>query len=692
MKLIQTKSLMLSALGLSLVVACSTEPGKEVHGIHTENMDKTVKPSQDFFRYVNGAWLDKTEIPSDRTSWGSFNELRKKTDDDVLKIMNEAIANNENPVMKDAQGKEQAVTDQQKAIYFYESIMDTVSRNEQGIAPVMPYLKKIDAMNSKADMQKLMIEMAPLGGLGYFDFGVYNDLKDSKINAGYLGSSGLGLSQDYYLDQDEDTAEKREKYKAYIANMLDAFGIEGGQDKAQMIFEYEYDLAAPRMTKEERRDARKSYNPMTIAELRELAPEFDWTAYFEGIGVGDIDRVIVSDPKYMKVMNDLVANSSMEQIKAYATWNVVRTSAGMLTTELETANWEFYSKELRGAQAQRPREERALSTINWSLGEAVGQLYVAEKFPPEAKEKAEEMIANVMLGFEERIQGLSWMSDETKQRALDKLHKMTVKIAYPDEWKDYSKLMVDSPKDGGSYFSNSINLNKWNYNQDIEKLGKPVDRKEWGMAPQIVNAYFNPVNNEIVFPAAILQPPFYDPMADEAVNYGGIGAVIGHEISHSFDDSGSRFDGDGNLKNWWTDQDREKFDVLGKALSEQFDNVVAIEDVHLNGEFTLGENIGDLGGLNAALAGLEIYYRNNGRPGNIDGFTPEQRFFMSWATVWRTKMRDDALKNLIKTDPHSPGMYRAYMPLQNMDAFYEVFEIKQGNDMYLEPEMRVRIW
>jgi len=692
MKLTQTKRLMLSALSLSLVVACSTEPAKEAHGIHIDNMDKTVKPSQDFFRYVNGAWLDKTDIPSDRTSWGSFNELRKKTDDDVLKIMNEAIANNENPVMKDAQGKEQTVTDQQKAIYFYESIMDTVARNEQGIAPVMPYLKKIDAMNSKDDLQKLMIEMAPLGGLGYFDFGVYNDLKDSKINAGYLGSSGLGLSQDYYLDQDDDTAEKREKYKVFIAKMLDAFAIEGGQEKAQMIFEYEYDLAAPRMTKEERRDARKSYNPMTIAELGELAPEFDWTAYFDGIGVSGINRVIVTDPKYMKVMNDLVANSSMEQIKAYATWNVVRTAAGLLTTELETANWEFYSKELRGAQAQRPREERALSTINWSLGEAVGQLYVEEKFPPEAKEKAEEMIANVMLGFEERIQGLSWMSDETKQRALDKLHKMTVKIAYPDQWKDYAELMVDSPKDGGSYFSNSINLNKWSYNQDIEKLGKPVDRKEWGMAPQIVNAYFNPVNNEIVFPAAILQPPFYDPMADEAVNYGGIGAVIGHEISHSFDDSGSRFDGDGNLKNWWTDQDREKFDVLGKALSEQFDNVVAIEDVHLNGEFTLGENIGDLGGLNAALAGLEIYYRNNGRPGNIDGFTPEQRFFMSWATVWRTKMRDDALKNLIKTDPHSPGMYRAYMPLQNMDAFYEVFQIKQGDDMYLEPDMRVRIW
>ena len=679
-----------SALCVTLLFSC--EEQKEVHGIHTENMDKSVKASEDFFRYVNGAWLDKTEIPSDRTSWGSFNELRQNTDADVLRIMNSAIEASKAERLKDAENQAKEITDQQKAVYFYESIMDTVSRDKQGIAPVKPYLDRINAMENKGDLQRLMVEMAPYGGIGYFNFSVYNDLKDSNINAGYLGSAGLGLSQDYYLDEDADTAEKREKYKNHISRMLQIFEIENPEQMAEMIFDYEYSLAKPRMTKEESRDARNSYNPMDMASLKEWVPQIDWDGYFSGLGVKDLDRVIVTDPKYFKAMNAILESSSMKQIKAYATWNVILDASSALTTEIETANWEFYSKELRGAQAQLPRDERALSTINWSLGEAVGQLYVAEKFPAEAKQKAEEMIANVMLGFEERINGLSWMSPETKTRALEKLGKMTVKIAYPDKWKDYSDLVVESPQEGGSYFQNALNLNKWSFQEDMKKLGQPVDRSEWGMAPQIVNAYFNPVNNEIVFPAAILQPPFYDPLADEAVNYGGIGAVIGHEISHSFDDSGSRFDGDGNLKNWWTEEDREKFDVLGAELIAQFDEVVAIDDVNLNGEFTLGENIGDLGGLNAALAGLEIYYQKNGRPDNIDGFSPEQRFFMSWATVWRTKMRDDALKNLIKTDPHSPGMYRAYMPLQNMDAFYQAFNIQEGDPMYIESDNRVRIW
>lgn len=687
-----TKYLMVSsALCVTLLFSCE-EQKPEVHGIHTENMDKSVKASEDFFRYVNGAWLDKTEIPSDRTSWGSFNELRQNTDADVLRIMNSAIEASKAERLKDAENQAKEITDQQKAVYFYESIMDTVSRDKQGIAPVKPYLDRINAMENKGDLQRLMVEMAPYGGIGYFNFSVYNDLKDSNINAGYLGSAGLGLSQDYYLDEDADTAEKREKYKNHISRMLQIFEIENAEQMAEVIFDYEYNLAKPRMTKEESRDARNSYNPMDMASLKEWVPQIDWDGYFSGLGVKDLDRVIVTDPKYFKAMNAILESSSMKQIKAYATWNVILDASSALTTEIETANWEFYSKELRGAQAQLPRDERALSTINWSLGEAVGQLYVAEKFPAEAKQKAEEMIANVMLGFEERINGLSWMSPETKTRALEKLGKMTVKIAYPDKWKDYSDLVVESPQEGGSYFQNALNLNKWSFREDMKKLGQPVDRSEWGMAPQIVNAYFNPVNNEIVFPAAILQPPFYDPLADEAVNYGGIGAVIGHEISHSFDDSGSRFDGDGNLKNWWTEEDREKFDVLGAELIAQFDEVVAIDDVNLNGEFTLGENIGDLGGLNAALAGLEIYYQKNGRPDNIDGFSPEQRFFMSWATVWRTKMRDDALKNLIKTDPHSPGMYRAYMPLQNMDAFYQAFNIQEGDPMYIESDNRVRIW
>uniref|UniRef100_UPI003F6A31EF M13-type metalloendopeptidase n=1 Tax=Polaribacter sp. TaxID=1920175 RepID=UPI003F6A31EF len=311
---------------------------------------------------------------------------------------------------------------------------------------------------------------------------------------------------------------------------------------------------------------------------------------------------------------------------------------------------------------------------------------------PEAKKKAEEMIDNVMLGFEKRIAQLPWMSEITKEKALEKLHKLTVKIAYPDVWKDYSELQVKGLEDGGSYFENVINVTKWNYNQNMNKLGKEVDRTEWGMSPQTVNAYFNPVNNEIVFPAAILQPPFYDYRADEAVNYGGIGAVIGHEISHSFDDSGARFDGDGNLKNWWKDEDSEEFKKAGKKLIDQYSNIIAIDSMHLNGEFTLGENIGDLGGVQAAYEGLQIFFAKNGKPAKIDGYTPEQRFFLSWGTIWRTKMRDDALKNRIMTDTHAPGMYRAYMPLKNVDAFYAAFNVKEGDNMYLKPEDRVRIW
>jgi len=347
---------------------------------------------------------------------------------------------------------------------------------------------------------------------------------------------------------------------------------------------------------------------------------------------------------------------------------------------------------MRGAKKQRPRDERALGDLNGAVGEALGKLYVDAKFPPEAKKKAKEMIDNVLLGFEARIAQLPWMTEETKSKALEKLHKLTIKIAYPDTWKDYSELQIKGLKNGGTYFENSINVAKWNYDKNMAKLGKDVDRTEWGMSPQTVIAYFNPVNNEIVFPAAILQPPFYNYKADEAVNYGGIGAVIGHEISHSFDDSGARFDGDGNLKNWWTDEDSKKFAVVGKKLIDQYSNIIAIDSMHLNGEFTLGENIGDLGGVQAAYEGLQIFLTKNGRPTDIDGYTPEQRFFLSWGTIWRTKIRDEALKNQIMTDPHAPGMYRAYIPLKHVDAFYKAFNVKEGDKMYLKPEERVRIW
>ncbi len=682
--------------GFAVAISCNSEKQQEekIPGIIVENMDNTISPNDDFFRFVNGTWLDKTEIPADRTSWGSFNELRKKTDSDVLTILREAIAEDKFPKLKDAEGNLTLESDQKKAVNFFETIMDTVAREQQGIDPIKPFLDKIDALNNLEDLQQFLTEMAPYGGAGYFNFAVFNDLKDSKMNAGYVTPAGLGLSRDYYVDQDEDTKEKRKKYIAHISRMLQFFGDseEVANVNADKVFEYEYNLAEPRFTKEESRDTRKLYNPRSIEELSKITPSINWESYFKGIGIDALDRVIVMQPLYMEAVEKILTSSSIDDIKLYLRWTAIDRAAGMLNKDIDVANWEFYSKVLRGAKQQRPRDERALASLNGAIGEALGKLYVDKKFPPEAKAKAEEMIANVMLGMEKRINALSWMSDDTKIKAVEKLTKMTVKIAYPDKWKDYAALDVKGLSDGGSYFQNSANISKWNFEKDIDKLGKEVDRTEWGMAPQIVNAYFNPVNNEIVFPAAILQPPFYNYQADEAVNYGGIGAVIGHEVSHCFDDSGARFDANGNLKNWWTDEDSEQFAALGKKLVDQYSEVEALEGVHLNGEFTLGENIGDLGGINAAYDGLQIFYEKNGRPEDIDGFTAEQRFYLSWATIWRTKMRDEAMKNLIKTDPHSPGMYRAYMPLQNVDAFYEAFNIVEGNSMYLEPENRVKIW
>lgn len=685
------KTLLICAVASLGMVACKKDKADENVGIVLENMDTEVRPNDDFFRYVNGKWLDKTEIPDDQTSWGGFNQLRKKTDADVLTILNKAIEERDFPKIKDAQGNE-IDSDQEKAVNYYESIMDTVTRNRQGIDPVKPYLDKIAEVKTKNDIENLITNMAPYGGIGFYGFGVFNDLKNSSVNAGYLGGGGLGLSRDYYVD--EKVKDKLEKYEEFIAKMLQKFGDDEATAKknAAKIVAFEKSLAEPMMTKEERRDIRKIYNPMTVAELQKLSPAIDWGAHLKGIGVENLDKIIVTDPGYFKAMSETFKNTSVEDIKLALRWGAINNSLGLLTTDLEKANWEFYSKTMRGAKKQRPRDERALGNLNGAVGEALGKLYVDAKFPPEAKKKAKEMIDNVMLGFEKRIAQLPWMSEDTKKKALEKLHKLTVKIAYPDKWKDYSELEVTGIKKGGTYFENALNVAKWNYIKNMEKLGKEVDRSEWGMSPQTVNAYFNPVNNEIVFPAAILQPPFYDYRADEAVNYGGIGAVIGHEISHSFDDSGARFDGDGNLNNWWTKEDSEKFAAAGEKLINQYSSIVAIDSMHLNGKFTLGENIGDLGGVQAAYEGLQIFLDKNGRPGKIDGYTPEQRFFLSWGTIWRTKMRDEALKNLIMTNTHAPGMYRAYMPLKNVAAFYEAFDVKEGDKMYLKPEDRVAIW
>lgn len=662
------------------VVPAAKEPG-----INIQYMDKKVKPSNDFFRYVNGTWLDNTEIPGDRTRWGSFDELRQRTDNDALAILKEAVGN---PVYK-------SNTDQGKAINLYKTILDTVGRNKLGVTPLKPYLKKINAIKNTKDLESFLIEMEPLGGLGFFGANVGSDAKNSNRNVITLGLGSVGLpDRDYYVSEDADSKEKRAKYVEHLAKMLQFIGEKPAQAKtnANKILALETAMSKPRLDRVERRDRRKSYNPMTVKDLQKLTPSINWDSYFTKIGLPLTDSLIVSQPKYMAALETIFKENKVEDWKAYMRWTLLNRASSQLSTAIENANWEFYGKTLTGAIKQRPRDEGALQVINGSLGEALGKLYVEKKFPAEAKAKAEKMIKNIFVAFENRIKNLTWMSAATKASAIEKLHKSRIKIGYPDQWKDYSALVIAGPEEGGSYFENVKNLAKWRYNESLAELAKPVNKEKWGMSPQTVNAYYNPSYNEIVFPAAILQPPFYNYQADEAVNYGGIGAVIGHEISHGFDDSGARYNADGNLVDWWTAEDLKQFSALTGALAAQYSALEPLPGTFVDGKFTLGENIGDLGGVNAAYDGLQLYLKEHGNPGLIDGFTPEQRFFISWSTIWRTKSRDEAIKNQVKTDPHSPGMYRAYVPLQNIDTFYQAFGIQPNDGMYIEPSKRVKIW
>ncbi|OOV16788.1 M13 family metallopeptidase [Flavobacterium sp. LM4] len=674
----------ISAMLSFAAVQAQTTPQKEP-GINVSYMKKDISPKENFFQYVNGTWLDKTEIPSDRTTWGSFNELIKKTDKDAMEILKSA---SKNPKYK-------SNTDQGKAVNLFATVLDTVGRNKRGIEPLNPFLKKIDAIKNVADLQKYLVEMEPQGGNDFFKIYIGADEKNSSKNSVTLAVSRLGLSdKDYYTAEDKDSKEKLAKYELHVARMMQFIGesAEKAKQSASEIVALEKALSTPRLDRVESRDSRLQYNPMTVADLQKLTPAIKWDAYFTGLGLAKLDTVVVSETRYMKALQNVYTENKVSQWKEYLKWTLLNRSTSHLTTDIEAANFDFYSKTLRGALKQLPREEIALQIVNRSIGEALGKLYVEKVFPAEAKAKATDMIHNIILAYQNRINNLSWMSDATKVKAIEKLNKITIKVGYPDKWKDYSALEIKSVADGGSYFENSRNLAKWNFNKGLEKLKKPVDKSEWGMSPQTVNAYYNPSYNEIVFPAAILQPPFYNYQADEAVNYGGIGAVIGHEISHGFDDSGARYNADGNLVDWWTAEDLKQFTQLGTALADQYSALEPLPGIHVDGKFTLGENIGDLGGINAAYDGLQLYLKANGNPGLIDGFTPEQRFFISWATVWRTKSRDEAIKNQVKTDPHSPGMYRAYVPIQNVDAFYDAFDIKKGDKMYVDPEKRVKIW
>lgn len=650
------------------------------HAINLEYMDTEVRPQDDFYNFVNGNWMKTTEIPSDRARWGSFDELRDNTDKVTLDIL------------KGLLGKTYAKgSDEQKIGDLYESYVDFEARDKAGLKPIEPYLKKIDNIHNLTDLQNYLTEVTPLGLNYFYGFFVRSHMKKSSENAIYLGQANLGLGRAYYQKEDEANSNTLKQYSEYIDKIYPFTGDRTRSLKGPGIVQFEKDIASYLLTVEEQRDSRKRFNPYAVKDLKNLSKNVNLEKYLNDLGV-KTDSVIIGEINYFKNIDKIINEENLPLIKQFLKFHLIDNSTGILTKELDELSFSFYGVQLRGQKEQRALEKRGLEFVNGSAGELLGKLYVKDNFPPEAKESALEMIDYLFRAFEVHIKNLEWMSPETKIKALEKLGKFTVKIGYPDKWRDYSNLNIVSHKEEGALFTNYMNLRQWRYEYMFNKIGQPVDRSEWGMSPQTVNAYFNPSNNEIVFPAAILQYPFYDYRADMAVNFGGMGAVIGHEVSHGFDDSGALYDGDGNLKNWWTEEDAEKFASVGKALAEQYSQYEPVPGSFVNGEFTLGENIGDLGGVSVAFDALLMYLKDKGNPGKIDGFTPEQRFFISWATIWRTKSTQEALINQVKTDPHSPGYYRAFGPIINVEGFYKAFDVKKGDKMYKAPQDRIKIW
>ena len=672
---------LLGSLFLSLV-ACETT--KKAGGIDLSLMDTEVRPQDNFYNYVNGTWMKNTEIPDDKTRWGSFNELRENTDADVLAILKKA-ANDPNL---------DSSSDEGKAVTVFQLINDTLARNELGIKPLIPHIERIEAIQSKADLQPYLEENIRLGGYALFGFGVSADAKDSNKNVAQLYPGALGIERDYYLKEDEDSKKIKNAYEKHVARMFGFLGKTAEEAKvlAQEVIAVEAQLATARMDKVERRNPAKRYNPRTTDEMGSIAKQIDWPAYFAGIGTEGVDNLVVTDLGFFSSLDAILNENSISAIKTYLLWTLIDGTASRLSMDIDRANWDFYSKTLRGAIAQEPLEKRSIRTVNGTLGEALGKLYVSEKFPPEAKAQMKELVGNLVKAYTNRINALTWMDAETKAKAIKKLELTNVKVGYPDQWEDYSGLSLTNETAELNYFDAMLNVGAYNFAENIAELGQAVDKTKWFMSPQTVNAYYNPAYNEIVFPAAILQPPFFDFTADAAVNYGGIGGVIGHEISHGFDDSGADYDAYGNLVNWWTEKDLNEFNSLGEKLADQYSALEVLPETFINGKFTLGENIGDVGGIHAAFDALAIHHEENGKPAPIDGFSSEERFFLSWGTIWRGKIRDEALKNQVRTDPHSPGYNRANQPLKNMDAFYATFNVQEGDQMYLPKEERVYIW
>ena len=649
-----------------------------VSGVEKENFDAGVKHTENFFYSINGTWLKNTEIPADKSNYGAFTKLY---DDSQLAMRTiiETAAKKEGKV---------AGTDEQKLGDFYNSYMNESAIEALGVKPISADLTAIAAIKDATELATSFGQLQGMGvsiPLGWY---VNNDAKNSTQYAVYLGQSGLGLpDRDYYIKDDEKSKSIRDAYVAYVKDMLTLAGVADAENAAARIMALETKIAEKQWSRVENRDADKTYNKFAAADLAKLLGGFPWADYAKAVQLDTASEIIVEQPTYFEAFGAIYKETDLQSWKDYLALRLVSEYSGKLSKAFVDRQFDFYGKTLSGTTEQQPRWKKAVNASDEVLGEIVGKLYVADHFKPEAKARMEVLVQNLIKAYHASIDTLEWMTPETKKAAHEKLNKFTPKIGYPDKWKDYSKLDIKADDLVGNYKAAAA----FAYSEMRNKLGKPVDRSEWFMTPQTVNAYYNPTNNEIVFPAAILQPPFFNMDADDAVNYGGIGAVIGHELGHGFDDQGAKFDGDGNLRNWWTDADKAEFEKRGKQLVEQYNQYSPLEGMNVNGELTLGENIGDLGGLTVALKAYKLSLEGK-EAAVLDGFTGEQRFFISWSQVWRRKGREEYLRNMLMTDPHSPSEYRVIGIVSNIPEFYTAFDVKEGDKMYIAPEKRVKIW
>jgi len=678
------KTLITSALcsSILLIAGCNEQEAQSTtvlsSGIDRGNMDTSIRAQDNFYQYINGGWLKNSIIPDDKTAIGSFYDLRDEADNNVKVIIEELAA---------TKGL-QAGSDEQKVADLFRSYMDKRSRDAAGITPIQSILDKINNLKDKNELASFFGENQAIAIINPLELYIDVDAKDSSRYATHIWQSGLGLpDKDYYFNEAERFVKLRSGYITHIEKMYKIAGLDNGLSVAKAIMSIETQLAKFHWTRVETRDSEKRYNKLDVANLNSITDAFNWQAYLAAQGVSEQQDIIINQPDYVKGFGEVFSQTSLTDWKSYLTFHTLSNFSGSLTSALDNENFDFYSNQLRGRKEQRPHWKRGVSVVNQNLGEVIGKIYVGRHFTAEAKSRMSQLVENLRNSYGASINDLEWMSTDTKKAAHVKLAAFTPKIGYPDKWEDYSSLNIKAD----DLVGNILRSGFVTHQKEVNKLGGAIRSWEWGMTPQTVNAYYNPTVNEIVFPAAILQPPFFNMAADDAVNYGGIGAVIGHEMGHGFDDQGSKYDEKGNLRNWWTDDDLAAFKLRADNLVAQYNDYAVFDDLNVNGALTLGENIGDLSGVTIAYKAYKTSLNGKEAP-VIDGLTGDQRFFMGYAQIWRSKIVEKSMRNRVTTDPHSPGEFRALGSLSNMPQFYQAFDLKEGDAMYIAPEKRVKIW